>query len=90
MSGHRFRALALQVATRLRRAGMSETEGAALMELIDATKDDAELVAEVYAAKVRAQRGALDWAERATRAEAYAQDLEAELRDVKARLQNRK
>lgn len=90
MSGRRFRALALQVVTRLRRAGMSETAGAALVEIIDATKDDAELVAEAETAKARAQREALDWAERATRAEAYAQDLEAELRDVKAQHQSRK
>lgn len=81
MSGSRFRATALQVVTRLRRAGMSETAGAALVEIIDATRDDAEIVAEVYAAKARAQREALDWAERAYRAEAYAQDLEARLRD---------
>ena len=63
---------------------MSESAGAALVTLIDETRDDAELVAEVYAAKARAQREALDWAERATRAEAYAQQLEAKLRRLEA------
>ena len=81
MSGGRFRAVALQVLVRLRRAGMTEAEGAALRDAITATRDDAELIADVYAAKARAQREALDWAERAARAEAYAQQLEAKLRD---------
>lgn len=82
MSAGRFRGAALQVVARLQRAGMSEQAGAALVEIIGATRDDAELVAEVYAAKARAQREALDWAERATRAESYAHDLEAKQREV--------